>query len=389
MSRPISPAELFTRSRAARAAAVAALSEIHRRTGSGSMSAGDAQSWKALNADVDLLDEALLDLRSAHADIEHRAALRTFLRHGWDGLGEHESRAFAAGTGNLGGFSVPQSFIDELEVALKSSASMFSAGTIIDTESGSTAPYPTMNYTGVSGAITAENAASTTDSSTPFGSLNFGAFTYRSKLLPVGREFLDDTAFDESFIARALSDSVQRAANPHFTTGTGGGTQPNGIVTAATTGVTAATGNTTSIPYTTLQDAIHSLDASYLEPDENGTLPAWMMNVGSLKVLRKLQDTANAPLNIFGTDRTGRTTMCGFPVRLNADMASMAANAKPIVFGRLEKYVIRRAGGIYLLRSEERFADSLQIALQIVMRLDGNLLDAGTRPVVFAQNSAT
>jgi HK97 family phage major capsid protein len=387
MSRPMPPAEQFTRFRAARAAVVAALKEIHTRD-NGSLSGRDAESWKALHADADLLDEALLDLRTAHPDIEQRAAFRAFCRRDWEGLSEFENRAFAAGTGNIGGFAVPQSFIDELEVALKSSASMFGAGTVIDTEIGSTAPYPTLNYTGVSGAITAEGATSMNDSSTPFGSVTFSAYTYRSKLLPVSREFLDDVAFDENFIARALSDSVQRAANPHFTTGSGTG-QPTGIVTAATTGVTAATGNTTSIPYTSLQDAIHSLDASYLEPDENGALPAWMMNVSSLKALRKLQDTANAPLDIFGTDKTGRTTLCGFPVRLNADMANMAANAKPIVFGRLGKYVIRRAGGIFLLRSEERFADTLQIAFQVIMRLDGNLLDAGTHPLAFVQNSAT
>ena len=73
---------------------------------------------------------------------------------------------------------------------------------------------------------------------------------------------------------------------------------------------------------------------------------------------------------------------------INNDVAVMAANAKSILFGALDKYLIRDTAGITLLRLDERFADFHQVAFLAFSRHDGDLLNAGTNPVKHYANSA-
>jgi HK97 family phage major capsid protein len=70
-------------------------------------------------------------------------------------------------------------------------------------------------------------------------------------------------------------------------------------------------------------------------------------------------------------------------------MAVMAANAKSILFGAFKKYHARQVREVTVLRLVERYADSLQVGFLGFLRSDSALLDAGTNPVKFYQNSAT
>jgi HK97 family phage major capsid protein len=58
-----------------------------------------------------------------------------------------------------------------------------------------------------------------------------------------------------------------------------------------------------------------------------------------------------------------------------------------VAFGSLDKYLIRRVKEMSVLRLVERFADYGQVAFLGFARYDGNLLDAGTHPVKYLQNS--
>jgi HK97 family phage major capsid protein len=80
-------------------------------------------------------------------------------------------------------------------------------------------------------------------------------------------------------------------------------------------------------------------------------------------------------------------TILGYGYSINNDMAQLAANAKTVVFGPLDKYVIRRVREMSVLRLVERFADYGQVAFLAFMRADGQLLDAGTHPVMYLQQS--
>lgn len=338
---------------------------------------------------------------------EYRTAFGSFLRGGLDlldgeqrqlmaarrsdgrtlgNLTEREQRAFAAATGNVGGYTVPQGFRDQLEIALKAFGGMMGAADVMYTDTGNTLPMPTFNYTGVKATIIGEGSASLADTSTPFGTANLGAFTYRSPLLPVSWEFLQDSSFGEQYIIDALSRSLAWGLNEHATIGTGSG-QPRGVTVDAVSGKVGTTGQTTTVIYDDLVDLEHSVDPAYRPTAK------WMMHDNSVKVLKKLKDTTGRPIWLPGYDagigKPMPDTILGYGIQVNQDMPVMAANAKSILFGEFKKYKLRIARDITVLRLAERYADVGQVAFLLFMRADGRLLDAGTNPVKFYQNSAT
>jgi len=114
-----------------------------------------------------------------------------------------------------------------------------------------------------------------------------------------------------------------------------------------------------------------------------------MMNDNSLKVIKKLKDSQNRPLWLPGYTTADPDTVNGFRYVINQDMADMAANAKSILFGRLDKYKVRLVRSAQMMRLTERYADYLQVGFITFLRADGDLLDAGTNPVKYYANSAT
>ena len=60
-----------------------------------------------------------------------------------------------------------------------------------------------------------------------------------------------------------------------------------------------------------------------------------------------------------------------------------AQGQNPILFGDFSKYLIRDVNDIRLVRMDERYADYDQVGFTAFMRSDGDLLDAGTRPVKY------
>jgi len=64
-------------------------------------------------------------------------------------------------------------------------------------------------------------------------------------------------------------------------------------------------------------------------------------------------------------------------------VVAMGTDAKPVLFGKLDKYIIRSVKELSILRLNERFADFGQVAFLGFGRYDGNLIDAGTNPVKY------
>jgi HK97 family phage major capsid protein len=254
------------------------------------------------------------------------------------------------------------------------------------TDNGATLPMPTFNYTAVKATIIGEGSSFTTDSSTPFGVANLGAYTYRSPMLPVSWEFLQDSAFGEGFIADALGRSVAWALNDHATNGTGT-SQPRGVITDAVSGKVGTTGQTVSVIYDDLVDLVHAVDPAY----RRGAL--FMMHDSSVKVVRKIKDSSGRPIWLPGYESGVGVnipdTLLGYAYKVNQEMPVMAANAKSILFGEFKKYKIRIVRDVTMIRLVERYADLGQVGFGMFMRADARLLDAGTNPIKYYQNSAT
>lgn len=297
-------------------------------------------------------------------------------------LTDAQGRAQGVGTGSAGGYTVPQGFYPQLVEALKQFGAMFNVATIWETDSGNDVPIATVNDTAQVGELLAENVAAANQDAT-FAQIIAKAYKYSSKLIPVSIELLQDSAFDlDSFLPKILGERIGRIANQHFTTGTGTG-QPQGVVPAAAAGKVGTTGQTTTIIYDDFVDLYAALDPAY-DPGAG-----FMMNKASLGKVLKIKDTQGWPIFQMDPRIAPTGSILAKPVTINQDMASMAANAKSVLYGDYSKYLIRRVRQVLMLRLVERFAELGQVGFLGFSRMDGRLLDAGTNPVKYYQNSAT
>jgi HK97 family phage major capsid protein len=370
-----------------------------------------------LKADIDRIEKAeaeAAELRSAVRPPEnkisetatedrskkHAAAFRSYLMNGpVDMPAEQRSilaeyRDMGTGGGNAlqgtgGGYFVPVGFINDVEQALKYYGPMLKVARLMPTASGQPLPYPTSNDTGNIGELVGEGAQVTTQDVT-LSNLVLGAYKFSTKMVKVSIELLQDSAFDvEAFLKQQFAIRLGRILNTKFTTGTGTN-EPKGIITAATLGATAvgsagndgtsATG-ANSIGSDDLISLEHSVDPLYRQGAK------FMMNDATLKSIKQLKDKQGRPLWLPGVAANAPDTILNYEYVINNDMATIATTNKTVVFGALDKYLVRQVKELSVLRLAERFADFGQVAFIGFARYDGNLLDAGTHPVKYLQQA--
>jgi HK97 family phage major capsid protein len=297
-----------------------------------------------------------------------------------------EIRAQGVGTGAGGGYTVPQGFSEELEKALKAFGGMRQAARLFPTPRGNDIPWPTVDDTSNVGELLAENIAAAIQD-VAFGQVILKAYKYSSKMVQVSMELLQDSFFDIGTILRdLLAERIGRITNTHFTTGDNTG-KPQGVVTGSTVGKVGIVGQTTSVIYDDLVDLEHSVDPLY----RPGAI--FMMADSTLKVIKKLKDSAGRPIwqpGLTASLQTGQeafNSILGYPYVINQDMAVMAANAKSILFGNFSKYIIRDVREFTLLRLEERYAEYGQVGFLAFTRSDGRYIN--TAAVKHYANSAT
>jgi HK97 family phage major capsid protein len=292
-----------------------------------------------------------------------------------------ELRALTTSTGSSGAYTLPTGFVPKLEVAQIAVSSVRSSSTVIRTDTGNALTFPTADDTSNTGAILAENTQFTTSTDPTFSTMTLNAYTYYSKPVLVPIQLLQDTGVDlENFIASALGIRIGRAQNAHYTTGDGS-SKPNGIVTAATSGKTAA--SATAITFPELVDLEHSIDPIY----RSAPGVRYMFKDSTLQALKKLVDGSSRPLWQAGISATfangAPDTINGYRYIINQDMPAMTTGLKSVLFGDLSKYIVRECLDFTLLRLNERYADYLQVGFVAFLRSDGDLLDAGTHPVKY------
>jgi HK97 family phage major capsid protein len=279
-------------------------------------------------------------------------------------------------TGSQGGFTVDTEVARTVVNALKEFGGMRQVSTVISTSGFGLLSYPTSNGTSEVGAIVAQNAEVARANPT-FGTVGIPAYKYSSNDVAVPIELLQDSGIDiEAFVNARLVERLGRITNQHFTTGTGTD-EPNGIVTGATIGLTAAnsTSQVTAITYDSLVALQHSVDRAYRQS------AGWMFNDNTLMRLRQMKDGSGRPIFVPGYE-TGNPAgapdrLLGDPITVNQDMANMAANARSILYGDFTGYVIRDVMAVEMYRfTDSAFARFGQVGFLALMRTGGNLVDA-------------
>ena len=323
------------------------------------------------------------------------SAFRSYLLKGEHNLTQAEQAALAehrnvqsVGTNSQGGFTVPVGFRAELIKSLADYSPMFEPGVTrqLDTASGELINMPTLDDTSSKATIIGEGVevVSTGGSANAPGSLVFGqktlrAYKYSTGLIKVSMELAQDSAINlEAEIRTAMAERLGRGAGEHLTTGLGNGSsQPWGIVTRSAEGYENAltVAGASGVPVLRFDDLIdleHSVDPAYRRSPAAG----WMFNDNTLKALRKIKDKEDRYIWQPADAATGaRPTVLGYRYAINPAMANLAFDAKPIVFGDMNRYVVRRVMDLSVVRLNERFAEFGQLAFIGFARLDGELLD--------------
>jgi HK97 family phage major capsid protein len=278
-------------------------------------------------------------------------------------------------TNSLGGYLVPQSFSNELEMAGIYSGGMMDACRLYADPIGGTLKWPTGDDTATNGEITAQGVARTVQDIT-FGNVLFSDYTIDSGIVKVGRELINDerVAFLQTVLAELLATRISRKANSVLTNGTGT-SEPYGLTVAVTaTGIT--TTGATAITKSELTRLLYSVNRHY----QTGPKVGWMMHSQTLGYLRTL-DFSTDTTHIFSDLKiAGEPDMLlGYPVTVNNDLPALTNGlpvtaTKHVYFGDFSKYVIRRIDGVSIERNDSVYWDKFTAGFMGWTRLDGNLI---------------
>jgi len=365
-----------------------------------SLNAEERSKFEAIEADARLMKQEIDIIErnaemkkelAANAETEARAAapkatansaFKKYLRSGIGSLNAQE-RSFLQKRGTntqvtndatlgeaLGGFLVPQEFSNELDVATLYTGQVEQLAKKLNTASGGLLDYPTVDDTATDANLVAEATAVTVQDMT-FANKQLSAYNY-SSLVKVSQQLLQDSAFDlNSFLVEAMGERIARATNAAFTNGTGS-SQPQGIISGAVSGTGSTAG---AITVQNILDLIYSIDPSYRNKPTFGL----MAHDAVIASIRKLgtDSTNDFPIFIPSLEAGQPDRVMGLPIYVNNDMdANLNAASKPVLAADFSKFVVRNAGGIQMLRLNERFADELEVGFVSWKRSDSRVLNS-------------
>lgn len=362
-------------------------------------------SWVKGNAHLASLDERIsvvLDHEKRNADIE--AALGRYgtpeapaapaavsIEDELRALGRGELRSVVVpaerrdltkGTSTAGGDTVPTSFYGSVwEHMIESSAILQAGATVLNTAAGENLEIP-VTTAHSSGALIAEGGT-LTESDPAFVKRTLGAYKY-GLAIQASSELVADTGFDLlGYLARQAGRAVGNAMGVHMITGSGS-SQPSGIVTGASTGVTGSA----SVSGAFTADNLIDLYFSVIAPYRNSSSCAWIMKDATLGAVRKLKDSQNQylwqPSLIVGQP----DTLLGKPVFTDPNVAAVALSAKSVIFGDISAYYARIAGGIRFERSDDFAFGTDLVTFRAIVRGDGTLADRTGAVKLFVGNAA-
>ena len=262
---------------------------------------------------------------------------------------------------------IPETFLPRLQEALVTVGPMLDPNvvTLINTEGGEDLVIPVESTRPAATAIAEATTITALDPT-------FSSITLKSQKVQVltkaSRELLTDAGFDvEAYLGRMFGIALGVKINNLLTVGTGT-TVPNGLVTAAGSGVTGGTGVAGAFTADNLIDLAHSVDGAYVRLGG-----AWQMNRASLGAVRKLKDGQG--MYLFQPAATVGTpdTLLGFPVFDNPDMPAIGTTNKSVTFGWHGSYHVRQVGSIEIARSDDAYFADDQIGFRATMRIWGDL----------------
>jgi HK97 family phage major capsid protein len=240
----------------------------------------------------------------------------------------------------------------------------------LSTDTGAPLKFVSIDDTESGEYLVAEEDTGAALDPTALGSLTLGAYKASSKPVSVARELLVDSQYDVGAeIVAVLVNRTARLLNKSFTKGTGVA-EPTGFLHGCTKlGVGATTINLDDV-----MDLAYAIPPQFRKPSN-----VYMMSSATQKFLRKLKTGIPSDQNPLwqASPRAGEPdTLYGHGVVINEDMASVSVagvvTEDCVAFGDFQQFLVRHAGGAYILRYPVPTKDSS--AFIVFERADSRLL---------------
>jgi len=260
--------------------------------------------------------------------------------------------------------TVPKSFYDEVFDVARLTSPMLETSQVIATASGEDLTIPVLNAYSTAALVA---AAGTVAASEPtYSSITLGAYKY-GFLIQAANELVADAGFDlASHLAQQAGNGIGYGIGDALTNGDGS-SKPNGIVTAAGSGVTGGTGLSGVPTADSLIDLIYSLDGAVRRLPGMGI----MANGSTIGAIRKLKDTAGNYLYQVGVGQPD--TFAGVRVVENPHVPDTGTGAKSVLAGDLNSYKVRTAGGLQVASSQDYAFNTDLTTWRFLIRVDGDL----------------
>lgn len=265
---------------------------------------------------------------------------------------------------------IPTDFYDQLIAHLIEVSGVMQCGpTVLNTGGGETLQVP--KTTAHSTAASAAQAGSIPTSDPTFSMQPLSAYKY-GILLQVARELIDDTAVDLlGYLAMQAGRALGNAFGTDLVNGSGT-SQPAGIVTTATTGVTGATTGVSGAPsYANLVD----LEYSVIAPYRQSRSCYWLAADKTIGGFRKITDTTGRPIWEPSAVLGSPDLLLGKPLVADPFMPAQGLSAKAIAFGDFSQYFVRLVGGVRFERSDDFAFGTDLVTFRAILRGDGTLVD--------------
>lgn len=361
----------------------------HAATESRDLSGEEAEQFDRINADLDALDSRrakVIESIQRDRDIaESRSRLGLPLDLGGERAavvpsddetvralinGERRSAMFEkrAVIKSGSGGAVATGVYDQIVSHLVQTNVVRNVATVLTTANGETLNVPTSTVNSTAAIVGEGSQASASDPTLATRAL--GAYKY-VVLVQLSNELAADASVDVAgFLARQAGTAIGVATRGHMTTGATGGTNPIGIVTSSTAGVTGSAAVAGVFTADNLIDLRFSVNSEYTAQPGTG----WMMSSTAMANARKLKDENNQYL--FAPGLNGDPdSLLGYPVLLNDAMAVPAATAKSVLFGHFPSYFCREVNGLEVSVSDDFAFDYSVRTFRVSLRTDGLLID--------------
>lgn len=345
-----------------------------------SLTADEQQSVDRAFAEVDAKGKIVEDIRKAEKlDAEVRASMAgqesrpsvefssmddaAILRS--IGRGETRGYEFRDVAKTSTGAPVPTSFLPRIIEKMRWVGPMIEWNQTLNTGSGESLQIPSTNSYST-GSVTGEGVAYGESDPTFNAFVTLGAFK-ESVSYQITRELVEDNGVDLlGYLATNIGQALGYVVNNHLTVGTGT-TQPTGVVTAAGSALTSGTSAT--FAYNDIVDLYYSLDAAVRRSPRF----AFMGSTSAISRLRKLADTTGQPLWQPSVIAGQPDQLLGRPIVENPHMAAIGADAKPVIAGDFDSFMVRVVGGIRVESSTDFAFTSDLVTYKAAWRIDSAL----------------